>query len=710
LKIITKRKKDIIIFILFLIVLLSSFSFSPRTFSETNNDLNNLNNGMVESNTSNISATTDTTDMLIPSNTKELEIDLESDSNAPVLVDTFEPNDTISEPHIIEIGKSYTSVINLPSDIDYYKVIPNKTGTLQIDITEGDIDLLDSTGAIVNKSGTGYSVVLEKEYFIKIYSSKNSAFEYNLTLHEVVSSPLSANISSTLTTPIKKQYKYNVNNQLTEIKTGNELIKMNYDANGNLLGRTSLISKGTIESPTNGSNLIKASGESINLTGWFLDPYIVEKIEVFNDNVLLGNATIGIQREDIYNLHPNYQNHNAGFKYEIIFNSTTSKTYNLKLVVTNKVGATTELITSFTVQPNNKLISKGAIEEPTDGSVLNKSTGELIAIKGWYLDPEKVDNIKVYNDDVLLGNATIGIQREDIYTAHPEYQDHNAGFEYAINFDSTISKTYNLKFEITNKAGVKTELRTSFTVDPNNKLISKGAIEEPIDGSVLNNSIGELITIKGWFLDPEMVDNIKVYNDDALLGNATIGIQREDIYTAYPEYQDHNAGFEYAIDFDSTESKTYNLKFEITNKAGTKTELRTSFTVQPTVTLESIGAIEQPVNDSTISIPLGTTFLLKGWALDPYGVSKIEIYDNETFLGNATLGLLREDIYNAYPEYQNHNSGFYLDIMFDSVFTKTYNLKLVITNNNGDVSILTTTFRVTKGKPEIGPDPPDPAS
>ncbi|MFD1887506.1 hypothetical protein, partial [Paenibacillus wenxiniae] len=61
---------------------------------------------------------------------------------------------------------------------------------------------------------------------------------------------------------------------------------------------------------------------------------------------------------------------------------------------------------------------------------------EPLVVAGWYLDPVGIQRIQVYVDDVFMGNAAMGVSREDVYKAYPSYNNHIAGFQ--MNMNQTI--------------------------------------------------------------------------------------------------------------------------------------------------------------------------------------------------------------------------------------------------------------------------------
>lgn len=97
------------------------------------------------------------------------------------------------------------------------------------------------------------------------------------------------------------------------------------------------------------------------------------------------------------------------------------------------------------------------------------------------------------------------------------------------------------------------------------------------------------------------------------------------------------------------------------------------------------------------------TLDLYGWYLDPEGIAKAEVYVDDVYYGRANMGGSREDVYQAFPEYNNHVAGYYINQLkvttLGSQYRKENNkgkkvdvpgafihsFKVVITNSKGIV-------------------------
>lgn len=75
-------------------------------------------------------------------------------------------------------------------------------------------------------------------------------------------------------------------------------------------------------------------------------------------------------------------------------------------------------------------------------------------------------------------------------------------------------------------------------------LPSRTMLDAPkVDEKVTDNQV----VIAGWALTNSPISDITVSVNDQVVGNAQTGIQRNDVYAAYPMYNNANAGFNYTL-------------------------------------------------------------------------------------------------------------------------------------------------------------------
>lgn len=190
-------------------------------------------------------------------------------------------------------------------------------------------------------------------------------------------------------------------------------------------------------------------------------------------------------------------------------------------------------------------------------------------------------------------------------------------------------------------------------VTPPSSLPAKGNIDKP--GGL--ETITGTYTVKGWFLDGNIVSKLEVLVDGNVIGEAIYGDPRPDIGSIFPEYNNDNCGFHYELDSTQLTSGDHSLTVRETAKNGVQTTLNG----RPIIVannLPPVGAIEKPGGLETIN----GAYTVKGWFLDENTVSRIEVLVDGEVMGEAVYGDPRPDIASKYPKYNNTNCGFHFDL------------------------------------------------
>ncbi|MGI8385425.1 Ig-like domain-containing protein [Robertmurraya sp. P23] len=425
-----------------------------------------------------------------------------------------------------------------------------------------------------------------------------------------------------------------------------------------------LVTQGRIDSPINGASI---KGQ-INVSGWILDSSGVSKVEVLLDGKIIGNAQYGVARPDVLRVFPEYENPNSGFIYSLDTTRYTNGSHTLTVRETGNNGATKEL-QKLTVNIQNPL-TRGNLESPSNGSTIKGA----INVKGWVLDSSGVSKVEVFLDGKAVGTAQYGVARPDVHKAYPEYQNPYSGFTYSLDTTRFINGQHTLTVKETGKNGTTKELQ-KLTVNIQNPS-TKGNLESPSNGSTIKGAIN----VKGWVLDSSGVSKVEVFLDGKVVGTAQYGIARPDVHKAYPEYQNPYSGFTYSLDTTRFINGQHTLTVKETGKNGTTKELQKLIVnIQNAATK---GNLESPINGSTVKGNIN----IKGWALDISGVSKIEVLVDGKITGTAEYGLPRLDVYNAYPEYKNTNSGFQYTLDTKQFTNGVHTISVRETGNNGSIT------------------------
>ena len=218
---------------------------------------------------------------------------------------------------------------------------------------------------------------------------------------------------------------------------------------------------------------------------------------------------------------------------------------------------------------------------------------------------------------------------------------------------------------------------------PSPTLPAIGPLDVPSNGQVISgNSYGA-----GWALDGAGVNRIDVLVDNVFQVQASYGYNREDVYNAYPAYNNHYSGYSFYLNTATIPNGAHTISIRETSNNGSQTIIASkSITVDNQAVLPVASALDVPTSGQTLTgISYGA-----GWVLDGAGVSRVDVLVDNIVRVQATYGGQREDVYNAYPSYNNHYAGysFYLDTT--SISNGSHTISIRETANSGTQTIFGT--------------------
>ncbi|MDQ0199331.1 N-acetylmuramoyl-L-alanine amidase [Neobacillus ginsengisoli] len=194
--------------------------------------------------------------------------------------------------------------------------------------------------------------------------------------------------------------------------------------------------------------------------------------------------------------------------------------------------------------------------------------------------------------------------------------------------------------------------------------------------------------MSGWFLDASGVANIDVLVDGAVAGQASYGDARTDVQKAFPEFNNGNAGFHFALDTTKFSDGQHIVAIRETGTNGHVTTLPGS-----TVMIANVkGFVDNPVSGTT----LNGTKNVSGWFLDASGVANIDVLVDGTVAGQASYGDARPDVQKAFPVFNNGNAGFHFTLDTTKFNVGQHTVTIRETGTNGHVTTLpgcTVTFK-----------------
>lgn len=321
-----------------------------------------------------------------------------------------------------------------------------------------------------------------------------------------------------------------------------------------------------------------------------------------------------------------------------------------------------------TAQTNTLKNAIGVLDDPISGSTLRETQN----IRGWFLDESGVEKIEVLVDGTLAGQATYGDARPDVLKAYPHFNNGNAGFHYALDTTRFSDGQHTVSIRILRNNGIVTSLPDRIIRIEN----TLGFLDNPIFGSTLRGTQN----VRGWFVIPSGVANIEVLVDGSVAGQATYGDERSDVQEVYPEYNNGNSGFHYALDTTRFSDGLHTVTIRVSSKNGIVTTMP-----ERTIRIENtVGILDDPVSAST----LRGTQNVRGWFLNQSGVANIEVLVDGIFVGQATYGDARPDVQEVYPEFNNKTAGFHYNLDTTRFSYGQHTISIKVTASNGDVTTL----------------------
>ena len=257
-----------------------------------------------------------------------------------------------------------------------------------------------------------------------------------------------------------------------------------------------------------------------------------------------------------------------------------------------------------------------------------------IRVRGWALDPDSADALKVhvYVNGVGAAVTTANASRPDVGRAYPGYGD-NHGIDVAL---AAKTGTYNVcAYAINVAGGTGNTLLGCNTVSVVDK--------SPIGGMNAFSASGtESITVNGWTIDPETADPLRVhvYVDGVGVANTLANANRPDVARHYPNY-----GAAHGIDatFAASPGTHSVCAYGINLGSGANTALGCQ---NVTVASQSpVGGMNVVTNDDGVAV--------NGWTLDPNTLDALQVhtYIDGNVVGATTANADRPDIARHYPAF-----------------------------------------------------------
>jgi hypothetical protein len=180
----------------------------------------------------------------------------------------------------------------------------------------------------------------------------------------------------------------------------------------------------------------------------------------------------------------------------------------------------------------------------------------------------------VYIDGTLVGTPTTGISRPDVvsYTGNSAYA--NSGYSFTMPVNSLSVGSHSVTVIGTDSKGISTTFGPlTFTVTTKAPV---GNLELAIDATTHSTTVSKSDTlfVSGWAADYQSngaVSTVTVYIDGTSVGNATLGVSRPDVASAYSNPSWGTTGYNLAVSASSLSTGPHSVTTKATDAIGLST-------------------------------------------------------------------------------------------------------------------------------------------
>lgn len=325
----------------------------------------------------------------------------------------------------------------------------------------------------------------------------------------------------------------------------------------------------------------------VKLAGWGLDDDGVQRVEIYVDGRLFGQATYGFGRPGVAAAFPGFpDSDNAGWGFRLDTTRFLNGLHTVNPLVVSDEGERRFLngrVYQFT-NTTHLLKPFGRIEAPFDDAELfgtcnlAQQPRRLTPVSGWALDVGVeigdfgVGYVELLLDGSIIANTVTdcffspalggwvdcyGIRRLDIERAFQLIKDSpHAGYRFVVDVGVLLNSgwregrhVFTIRVgDISGQVADVDEIPVTFRCDDvlGNEA-SFGGIDLPLGGIVFAGTV----EITGFAVDFEGVERVEIHVDGEFVGNATLGLPRPGIAAGFPGYPDADtAGWRFF--FDST--------------------------------------------------------------------------------------------------------------------------------------------------------------
>ena len=322
-----------------------------------------------------------------------------------------------------------------------------------------------------------------------------------------------------------------------------------------------------------------------------------------------------------------------------------------------------------------------AVNDPLPPAILRVDRATLdpagkLRVRGWVIALDPIAAVRVFNGPDVLGEAALGLPREDVAASHSQYPNAAvSGFDLSMVPDGTALRP-TLRVQAVVVGGLLHE--SVVALEPAEPAPDAAVASTMAPGVNRRRDIrlfcdeatlsadGRLAVV-GWAISATGIAGVDISLDGDELGEAQIGLVRHDVgdqYVMIPMAR--HAGFRFGTKAPITGTEESTVLLVARNGLGDTVELKVPLrrsAARPPAPRPAPGPgqaqtirlqIDGPVIvEGVVSEPVGGRLTIDGWALCRSGVERIEVHLDGKRLGDAHHGLARQDVGQAFADWPN---------------------------------------------------------
>ncbi|MEE4377846.1 MAG: hypothetical protein V2J55_10100 [Candidatus Competibacteraceae bacterium] len=309
------------------------------------------------------------------------------------------------------------------------------------------------------------------------------------------------------------------------------------------------------------------------------------------------------------------------------------------------------------------------VEEPLDGSVYSGVSN----IRGWTVAPLGIERIELLVNGVFQTNIPSGGRRSDVGAEFPNFPNSDeSGFAMAFNYSNLTEGQNLITLRAVDNNGDSNEVSVTFNITR----FDKSFIDDPTKINLTSESTSH--DDSSIFID-EMIADGQSYDVQLGWRTATQGFAITQITSGNML---SNSELHTVAAFGSFAG--------FSNKPSLEEQ---PYTVSMATNQDIILTVEEPLDASVYS---GVSNI-RGWAIAPLGIERIELLINGEFLTNIPSGGRRSDVGDAFPGFPNSDeSGFAMAFNYSNLMAGQNNITLRAVDKNNDTNEVSVTFNTTR--------------